>query len=584
MDPEPAWYLVVLALGLLLGAALLGAQVAALCRLPRVTAYLLVGMLLGPYVLGTVPASWPAAVGAPAAFAAGLHTFAVSLEKLEPLADLAMALVLFNIGCHFTLVHFRKTFRRALHLSAGELGMTFVCVAGGLVIFGVSWQAALLLGSLALATAPATTVLVLKENQSEGPITEYATALVVLNNLAAVVVFELLFVGLRAVSGSGDRSAALELADLAGDLSLAGGVGLAAGLGASYACGLLDRSQWLVLLVAVVAVVLGLSHAMEIPYLLAFLVMGATVANASDRTDEIVEELDRLTGLLCVVFFGVHGASMDPVALVHAGTVGAAYIVFRTFGKCAGISVAARTHHDGPQVRRWLGPTLLCQAGAAIALTSVAMRYDPALGQRLKEIILGTVVFFEIVGPLCIRLGVMRSGEVPLEKAIQHRSTTPGEELRNMLNRLLTALGRDPFAGRPLDDVTVSQLMRAHAKGVSPAATFDELVDFIEASHDNTFPVVNDENVMMGVIRYTDVRDALFYPRLGRLVCAADLAVPSPPRLHADDPVTRAWELFLHSQDDSWPVVTREEPYKLMGMVRRKDLLRLFRRGSARSA
>ncbi len=106
-------------------------------RLPKVTSYLLVGVVLGPSVLHWVPRE--------------------HVHAMEPLTQLAIALVLFNLGCHFPMARLRRIFRPALRLSVGELGMTFLLVVVGLTLLGENWPAALLLGALALATAPATT-------------------------------------------------------------------------------------------------------------------------------------------------------------------------------------------------------------------------------------------------------------------------------------------------------------------------------------------------------------------------------------------------------------------------------------------
>jgi Kef-type K+ transport system membrane component KefB len=131
----------------------------------------------------------------------GIHIPADHLVYLEPVGNFAIALVLFNMGCHFPMSSFRRIVKRLLPMSLGELVTTMVLVTGGMCLLGtlrndtsLNWQVAVLFGALALATAPATTVLVLKENRSEGPLTEFVTGLLVLNNLASIVIFELLFV------------------------------------------------------------------------------------------------------------------------------------------------------------------------------------------------------------------------------------------------------------------------------------------------------------------------------------------------------------------------------------------------------
>lgn len=118
--------------------------------------------------------------------------------------------------------------------------------------------------------------------------------------------------------------------------------------------------------------------------------------------------------------------------------------------------------------------------------------------------------------------------------------------------------------------------MRKNVKGVPQGATFDDVIAYIEHSRDNTYPVVGRSGELVGVIRYRELSGALFEPALDTLVRAADVTTPARWVLHPDEPVARVQEMFEASQDDCLPVVTREEPYRLVGVVRRRDVLRLL--------
>lgn len=563
---------VILTLGLLLSAALLGGLIAERLRLPKVTAYLIVGLLLGPYTLESLPqwiSDW-----LPNSIFRLLSVPESHLAFLDPVGKFAMALVLFNMGCSFTLSRVRPHLRSIMRLSGGELMMTFVLVAIGLTAVGETWQSAVLFGCLAMATAPATTVLVLKENHSEGPVTQYTHTLVALNNIASVVAFEVLFVAILTLDGRVDVSLKESLARLCLDLVGSVSLGIIAGLSVSTGCGFLLRGRWLVMLVAIAATVLGLCQLLDLPYLLAFLVMGTTVANTSDRVKDLIGQIDGFTGLLCVVFFVIHGAEMDIRALLAAGAIGVGYIIFRSLGKYFGIYLFA-TRTDGELVRRWLGTTLLSQAGAAIALTAIAAERYPELGVHLRDIILGTVVVFEIAGPIMIRQAVIRAGEVPLESAIHHRETTALDEVYALTNRVFSALGLEPWSKRKLQGLEIGDLMRRRVRGIPASATFRHVIDFIERSHDDTLPVVNDENHLVGMISYRELQDEHFDPGLGSLVRAEDLAFSSFPVLHPDQPAVEAWSEFQKSKTDCLPIVSRERPYRLLGVLSRRDILRL---------
>lgn len=571
-----------LSVGGLLGAALIAGQLTRKLHLPSVTAYLLVGLALGPHtpLIGLV--EWISARLGQSVSLDGWHIPDRHLELLEPVGKFAIALVLFNVGCRFPLANFRRILKRLLPISLGELTATMVLVTGGLWLLGglqrhaeLNWQTAALFGALALATAPATTVLVFKESRSEGPLTEFATGLVALNNLASVVIFEVLFVLVHATRDA-KASIAVESLELTRNLFAAGMLGMIAGVVVSFFCGMVPTTRWLVLLTAVIAPLMAVCELLHVPYLLTFLTMGVSVASTSDVADDVCEALDRLTGLLCVVFFVIHGAEMDLNKLWASGAVGAAYIALRSAGKYFGVYFTADPHRDGPATRRWLGATLLSQAGAAIALSAIAVERDKVLGEQLQHVILGTVVFFELAGPIMVRVAVLRAGEVPVSAAIFHTASSPVEQLRSIAFRVMQACGVDPLHGKSADQWDVGRVTSRNVKPLSAVANFDQVLDHLEHSHDNTYPVVTEANVLIGVIRYPDVRDVIFEPSLKSLVTALDMAMPAKKVLKQNDTLSEAWRMLKDSRDDCIPVVTAAQPYEYLGVVRRRSLLRLM--------
>lgn len=559
---------VALSLGLLLLAALLAGVLAERLRLPKVTAYLLVGLVLGPYTVQSLPAGIFNLL--PRQFFAITTISKQDLVFLDPVAKFAMAMVLFNMGCSFTLRSVQGHMSQMLRFSFGELTLTFCLVSTGLFLLGEPWVVAILFGVLALATAPATTVLVLKENQSDGPITRNANSLVALNNVASIVIFEVLLIIVLATSKQGDTSVLTGLWQVATGLAAATSIGLISGVATAIGCSIIPRSRWLITLIAITATLMGLCEHWDLPYLLTFLVMGATVANTSDRTKDIVNHLDSLTGLLCVVFFVIHGTELDLRALLSAGVIGVAYILLRAAGKYFGVYFASLAE-DGPIIKRWLGATLMSQAGAAIALSEIARDRSPELGDHLMDIILGTVVVFEIAGPILIRQAVIRGGEVPLGTAILHRETGVIDQAKSIWHRLMVTLGRAPVADRILKTTKVGEVMRK-VLAIPASATFSRVVEFLEDSHDDALPVVDQAGQFIGIISYHEIEDAHFDPGLGALVRAQDLAMTSFPVLHPDQTAADAWHEFQHTNAICLPVVTRQQPRHFIGIVRRRDI------------
>ncbi|SMP38098.1 Kef-type K+ transport system, membrane component KefB [Neorhodopirellula lusitana] len=547
--------------GLLLGASLLAGVASEMLRLPKVTAYLVAGMLLGQSAFDIVP-----------------HDH---YRFLEPLTKLAMALVLFYLGTLFPFDQIRRIARRAIPLSIGELVLTGLLVTVGTYFCGMTLAQAVLLGTLALATAPATTMFVLRETNAEGPVTSLTGTLVTLNNLVAVVAFELVWLGIELANASGAN--AIDASSIASTLlrlvqSLGGAftLGLVGGLVMSYACEVLHTRRWLVLLVAMTALLLGLSEQWQLPYMLVFLVVGFVVVNSSSGTAKITARFDSIGGLLTVMFFSVHGSELNLALLWDVGLVGAAYVILRSLGKVIGVWAVASRTEASPEIRNWLGPGLLAQAGVAISLSATATSRNPEIVGNVQTIILGTVVVFEIFGPLLTRAAVLRSGEMPIANSIHHTFGTPLSALRNVVTRLAGSAGLLDKKTALSERMRVEQVMRRTVQGIAENADFNEVVHFVEHSHDNTFPVVDSDRCIVGLIRFDLLNQAFFDPQSDHLICAGDLATPPEILLRPSQPVRDAVALFRHTSDDCVPVVTDESPHRLIATVRRSDLTSLL--------
>lgn len=538
-------------LGILLLASLVGGILADFARIPKVTAYLLAGVFVGPSV-----ADW-----------IGID----HMHQLEPLTKLAMALVLLELGCQFPLAHLRPVLRRALWLSGGELLATFLLVTCLVWAFGFGLASAVLLGALALATAPATTVLVLKESNSEGPVTELAGVLVALNNVVAIVAFELLFLVAQLISTDSGGDPVQQIRQLFTDLGGASAIGMAGGLVMGYGSGLLNRRRWLVMVLAVSILMLGLCESWHLPYMLAFLASGVMLVNTTETSADLLSENEKIAGLLVVVFFAVHGAGLKLEAFLAAGLLGTVYIVARSAGKILGIRWASVLRTEAATVRRYLGTSMLAQAGAAIALASVAAQRWPEVGNRIQDVVLGSVVFFEIMGPILIRWSVLKAGEVHLAQAITHSTETATSQAAKMWARGREAIGFKPRSNVDIQSLKVRDLLRSNVKGLPQTADFDEVIEHIRRSHDNTYVVLDDQNQVVGCIRYALLSDTFFDASIDTLVRAEDLASPTEITLLPEDALSVAVEAFRSNSDDVLAVI-QPETREFMGILRRGDL------------
>ena len=351
-------------------------------HLPRVTGYLLVGLATGPslsHLLG-----YPTLLD--------YH----DLERLEPVSHIALTLIMLAIGMHFRSEHLRRWRHRIAVLSLSEIGATFLLVAIATAIthhfVGQTQEASplhvgLFLGIISIATAPAATLLVIREYDSAGPVTDAVTTLIGLNNLVCVLLFNVaLYVLLTPSAG---------LATLATSLGLPLLIGTVAGfLMSVWAERLRAPSEQQLLTLGGAIGVTAICDLLHIDALLGTFTCGAVLANASTRDGELLASIRQLDYPLYVLFFALAGANLHIEMLGQIGLVGIAYVLLRTAGKLIGCRLGAHWGGFGERHKLWTGPAMLAQAGVAIGLSSVLAEVWPGPGQMLQTVVLGAVVIF----------------------------------------------------------------------------------------------------------------------------------------------------------------------------------------------
>lgn len=554
--------------------ALFGGRLAARLHIPRVTGYLLVGLLAGPSfaeLFGVSP----------------LLTLE-ALQELRYLSDLALGLILMNIGALIQLNHLRRWRNRILIFSASEIGLTFllVLVATALVnlfivhqvigdfsLGATSLRFGLFLGMIAVATAPAATLMVIRECEADGPVTEIVLTLVGFNNLVSVLGFTLL----AHFTLTPDPSISILLLRMFGPILLGGALGFALSF---WAQRLELTSEHKVLLIGGVAALIAVCRALSIDFLLASLVFGLVFANSTPSWHRLNTSLRQVDYLLYIAFFVIAGANLHLETLTHIGLLGVAYVLARTLGKWLGATLGARWGAFGDRERSFVGLTLLAQAGVAIGLAASLSQAWPVGGKMLETVVLGSVVIFELIGPLAVRQGLVRAGEVPILSLLQKRAPVGTiEGLHCVVNHFRQSLGlpaghnmRDP------GDILVRHIMRQNVETAKAGMPFNELLKFIAHSRYDRFPVVDDRGHFLGMIDYTEIRNLLFEPTLAPLVVAGDLVTSVQKSLTPDQPLRVALKtLQLHRNISYFPVVDEDDPTILRGILSQNDVFAAFR-------
>jgi len=386
MNDQP---LILLLLGFVflvgLAAELLGRRT----PLPRVTLLIIVGVALGPSLLGWLEP-------------AGTQWFTL-------VSQVALTMVGFLLGGHLN----RRTLQRhgsdVLVLSLAVVVFTAVVVIIAVWLLTKDLGLSLLLGALATATAPAATTDVVRESRAEGPFTDTLLGVVAVDDAWGVCMFSL-FMATAAMLDGGDGLSAL----IHGAWDIGGAVilGIVLGVPAAYATGrVAPGDPTLAEALGLVFLCLGAARWFEVSFLLAAVVMGGVVANLARHHDRPFHAIEHIQWPFMIVFFLLAGAALELSTLSLVGWLGAVYVIARIVGRLLGASAGARWRDMPQQTGRWMGVALLPQAGVAVGMALMAAQRFPDRADVIMSIVLASTVIFEILGPPMTRLALRRAKE-----------------------------------------------------------------------------------------------------------------------------------------------------------------------------
>ena len=384
-------------LGLILLVALLAGHLAKFVRLPEVVGYIGVGVVVGPSVMGWLS-----------------HE---NLTTLSVFSQVALGLILFSVGSIFDLQRVQTVGTRVLRVTLAESSLAAILVSGSMFALGQDWRASLLLGSIAMATAPASTLMVIRECNSSGPLTETLLGVIGINNVLCLTAFAAVAgaIDLSSNLGGGSeffhslyRSAYPLVWQLIGSVALGYLVGL---LLASWATRVTEDGEVLILLTGCVLLCVGVALMLELSTLLASLAVGATMTNLSADSRRLFQAMSSSDPPFYAIFFVIAGADLNLALLKTIGALGIVYVLARVAGKLIGAKFGARREGMEDVVQRLLGFGLFAQAGLALGLVATITRRYPELAPAVGTVVLAAVAISELFGPIAIRLAIVRSGE-----------------------------------------------------------------------------------------------------------------------------------------------------------------------------
>ncbi len=577
--------------GLMLVSAIVGGYAARLVHVPRVVGFLLGGVALR-FLLYTV---FDAADGG-----AAQQALESAAEPLRPIKDLALGLILFTIGGAFERSKLRAAGPRIFKISTLEIGLVlgFVFAGSGLVTmvvqpaYGIAQNLvlALLLATAAVATAPAATLFVLQEYEAKGPITDTVLGLTGMNNIVCIILFHSVFLALASLGAINTTGTLAEHLWPALWFTTVGSValGIVAGTAISIIHAKLPIAETLLVFFALFILFgagekwLWEDRGVSFNFLLTALVMGAVFANVAIDSQKLESTLRIVAAPIFAGFFVMAGYGLHLTDLGHMGWLGGGYVLCRYLGKALGCRLGVRWALWPERADGRLGPALLCQAAVVIGLAAFVERYwQSELASRFATVVLGSVVVFELVGPLLLKRCVVQAGEVKAMTLLRRAGViTEGSPIVRITLQSLGRLFGLRFNRRTADreQMLVEDIMRTNVQFIRASATFDEVLHAVERSTYSHFPVVDDDEAFAGVIHFSDVRDVIYDPTLSELITAVDLADPNSISVPTDMTLTKLLDAFTSQNVGVLPVVERTGGKRIVGIVEQRDLLRALHR------
>lgn len=389
--------MIVFYLALLVLAGLFFARLLGLLKLPDVTGYLIAGIIIGPSLLGIIPKA--------------------ALPGLEPLANVALAFIAYNIGCEMDFATLKQLGKSIVSVTAYQAFGTMLLVFVTFMVLNQGLGFSLVISAIACATAPAATLMVIQQYKAKGKLVDTLIPVVALDDAFCIMAFGIAStVAQNLMSGQAPSIYGMLVVPL-GEILLSLALGIVAGFLVTYVLTTLKRENDLIIFI--VGSVLMLSYLAEhfhLSALLTIMTFGVVLVNFSVRKQMVREALNGVSVPVMVAFFALSGADLDLGVLSGAGLLGIAYFLSRALGKYFGAGLGAKITHMPKNVVKYLGFTLMPQAGVAIGLSQIASQIlSEPHASTIRAVVLAAVIANEIAGPILAKYGLTKAGEIAPE-------------------------------------------------------------------------------------------------------------------------------------------------------------------------
>jgi Kef-type K+ transport system membrane component KefB len=528
---------IILLMGLAIFFGTAGARIFQKFHIPQVVGYVIIGLVIGESGLTII----------------GPDT----VEALSLFNIFALGIIGFMIGGELKADIFNKYGKQFFIILFAEGIATFVLVAGlcGFVIFQISGNLntsiamALVLGAIASATAPAATVHVLWEYKTRGPLTSTVLAIVALDDCLALTLYGIASAVAAALLGQTNGSIWTTMGTAVYEIAGAVFLGVLAGFILSVIIKhIKEPDKALAFTISAVLLVIGISVALKLGAILAAMVFGVTIANLAPRRRKRTFELvEKFSPPIYVLFFVLAGAHL--VLSEIAGwmiIVIIVYLLARTAGKFFGSWIGAKTAKAVKAVRNYLGFCLLSQAGVAIGLAIISSQlFEGEFGHSIIVIIMTTTFVVEIIGPMFVKLGVNKAGEVGLNITV--------EDL--------------------IETYKVGDVMSTDVPKISAGMSLKEIIRIVGDTNSFYYPVIDNDNKLRGAITLDGIRNTLNTTEANEWLIALDIMEPIIAKTTSGDSLDSVLEKIKHLNLEHMPVV-RSDNNEFVGVVNERMVSR----------
>ncbi|HOE06842.1 MAG TPA: cation:proton antiporter [Bacilli bacterium] len=398
-----------LILAIALFAGLLSTKLMKLVKLPNVTGYLIVGLLLGPHLINIIGEK--------------------EIDSFSFLIEIALGFIAFSIGGEFKIENLKKIGKNVFLITFVQAFLALVFVDISLIVFGLiqgtlqeNLPLILVLGAVATATAPAATLMVIRQYKAKGKLTDTLLLVVALDDAFGLVLFaiSLAIAKVFAIGGviTFTSIALMPLLEIVVSLGIGTVLGLILSLATRF---FRSRANRLIWMITVVFTGVGLAQILPIPVssLLLCMMLGAVFCNTKNDSLMILGDMERWTPPLFMLFFIISSAELDLTVIPIVGAVGIIYLIARSAGKYFGAYLGSVIVKEDKSIRNYLGLALLPQAGVAIGMAKISSEALPKYSAQILAVVLCATLFYELVGPGITKFALKKAGDIQSETPVE---------------------------------------------------------------------------------------------------------------------------------------------------------------------